>query len=123
MDLNEDGFVTQGEVRESRKKRFDNLDTDNSGELSQAELEGRRRGRRAGAGRRAARRAARRFARRDKDNNGTLSFDEFSGDISRLMERADSNEDGKISRAEWDAMHQSRRGRRRQRRGNIGSRL
>lgn len=100
-----DGFVTalefesaMGGAAERRGGRMlDRLDTDKDGRISVAEAEAD-----------AVERVKRRFARLDKDQDGFIGKAELAGDKdrtasrrgSRMMERIDTDKDGRISTAE-----------------------
>jgi Ca2+-binding EF-hand superfamily protein len=125
MDANKDGFFTPEEVQASlrarradmEKQRFAALDTDKNGQLSQPEFEAaRERGPGSGPGGPPVRMGGRGgpdgpgrpggFGGRggragpDADNDGKVSFAEFSARGSDAFTRADSNKDGTVTIAE-----------------------
>lgn len=92
---------------ENREARFDKLDTNADGALSEAEIKA------AGAAR---------FAEADADGDGALSKEELlersrnrsASRVDRMMERLDADNDGKLTMAELEA---------RPRRGDVFARL
>ncbi|GIT90677.1 hypothetical protein JANAI62_11320 [Jannaschia pagri] len=110
IDANGDGAVTPDEVRIHMRtrgaERFAQIDTDGNGALSRAELAAR-----------AESRADRMLARLDTNTDGEISREELEahrkdrggrrggrGGPDRLFERADADNNGSLSKAEWDAM-------------------
>lgn len=103
LDTNGDGVLTESDITEAREARFAELDTDGDGSVSEAEYVAR-------ATAMAAERAAEAFARLDADGDGTLSRDvleargQRGGDmVTRLIGRADADEDGAVSEEEFTA--------------------
>lgn len=111
IDSNHDGVLNLADRDAQRDIAFNRIDTDRNGELSRAEL---------GASRpefrnmQDANRAAW-FIRIDTDGNGGLSRDELaaggadtssaerSGQLRQLFQFVDTDEDGQVKRAEFDA--------------------
>ena len=104
MDRDSNGVVTAAERDDARRAQFRRLDTDASGYLSAAELDAmqdafggdrpRRRGRRGGQ--------ADPLARMDRNADGRIGPDEFRGMGDALLQRADFDGDGNLSRDELD---------------------
>lgn len=90
-------------------KRFDRLDTDQNGEISQAEVAAADTRRQEWREKRASRRAER-FAAADADGNGAVSREEMQAFRSaRRAERsADKNGDGVVDRSEYLAQAEKR---------------
>ena len=102
LDANQDGELTKDEMKAHRKTQFMKMDTDNDGQVSEAEL-------RAGMSERAEKKMERRIGymmdRHDTNNDGKLSADEFEPRKGgRMFDRIDSDGNGTISRVEFDAM-------------------
>ena len=131
-DANGDGEITPDEMTAAREKRqaaradkraerqaamFERLDTDGSGGLSQAEMEAakemraerRAEGRRGRGGRDGPTRMLRRA---DSNNDEAVSAEEFDAMIEARFARLDTDGSGTITQAERDAAKQNRRGRR-----------
>ncbi|MGD9471303.1 MAG: EF-hand domain-containing protein [Novosphingobium sp.] len=90
MDANGDGVINDAD-REARKgARFDALDSDGNGVLSREEFA-------AGQGMRGH--------GKGKDDMGRGKHDQMRGHGGKMMERADANGDGSVSKAEFDAAH------------------
>ena len=129
MDGNKDGFFTPEEVQASfearradmEKQRFATLDTDKNGQLSQSEFEAaRERGPGPGPGAPPMRLGGRGgpdgpgrpggFGARggrigpDTDNDGKVSFAEFSARGAEAFAHADTNKDGTVTIAELQAL-------------------
>lgn len=118
IDTDGDGVITRAEALAAARARFDARDTDGDGALDADEFAAAMAGMNGRAGPRAASRGAAMFDRmlawRDSDGDGKLSFDEIGAPpVLRMMERADRDADGVVTRAEFDAM-QSRMAERRQ---------
>lgn len=104
LDANNDGKVTQAEMLQFRQakgaERFAAADTNNDGKLSKDELTAAADGRR-------ARRVEKMMDRLDANNDGFLEQSEMApkeGRGSRMFSRADKDGDGALSQAEYDAL-------------------
>ena len=89
-DTNADGSLTREEVLAARAAQFGTHDGDGNGTLSLDEyqalwLEVMRE------------RMVDRFQDHDDDGNGAVTLDEFNEDITRMLDRADRNDDGVIN--------------------------
>jgi Ca2+-binding EF-hand superfamily protein len=108
LDADGDGEVTQAEMAARGQARFDAADTDGDGFLSKEEIVSQ-------MGARAAKRADKILEHRDANSDGKLSLDEISPDEDRIAKRfarADADESGGISEAEFEAASKHRRGNR-----------
>ncbi|MBU0557183.1 MAG: EF-hand domain-containing protein [Alphaproteobacteria bacterium] len=96
-DLNGDGRITREEHRQARAQMFDRLDRDGNGTVTQSDAPG-------GLFRRSA---GERFAsiikRLDGNGDGRLTREEFMNAPAPGFDRADSNGDNVIDRAELAA--------------------
>lgn len=106
LDANGDGMVTAEEIAAAAKARFDAADTDGDGFISESEMTAAAEARE--AERRAAMRAwmvQRMLDRQDDNADGKLSADEMR--LARagegFLERFDTDGDGAVSKAEYDA--------------------
>jgi hypothetical protein len=106
IDTNGDGSVSRDEIQAAGKARFDRADADHDGQLSADEIaaEAKRiEEERQDARRRAM--AARMIDRKDDNGDGKLSADELR--LPRLgehlLDRADADHDGTVSKSEYDA--------------------
>lgn len=128
IDANKDGSATSEEFKafrdaemqkrraEMAKIRFDRLDTDKNGQLSQTELAARpdgdddhgrgRGGRHDGHGRGGPGKAD--GHRADADKNSKVTLAEFSARGLEAFNRADANKDGTVTVAELQAMRPDR---------------
>jgi len=101
VDADGDGAVTEAELEAHAKARFDAADSNGDGKLDAAELEARAEQARQ---ERLARMAARMIDRADSDGDGAITFAEAEAArpdrATRLFERADADDDGAISREE-----------------------
>ncbi len=97
MDKNGDGKVTQAEIFETRKGEFAEADTNGDSALSAEELAARHEKIR-------ARMAERRLTMMDTDGDGAVSAEEFARARHPMMMRVDRDGDGAFSREEVDAM-------------------
>lgn len=95
FDKNGDGFLDRSECPPPLQTRFDRLDRDKDGKLSNQELQGVARGRRNQPRGTAAGRADRLFHLLDADRDGNLSKEELQNGV-RLLEKFDKNKDGLI---------------------------
>lgn len=102
LDIDGNGEVTQAEMATVRKARFDEMDTDNNGALTKAELAVR-----------SEKRAERAIKHLDANGDGQLTFAEMESRSrrDRLFDRADSDNSGTVSKAEFEAVAKKMRGR------------
>ena len=96
MDANGDGKVTIDEMRAGAKQRFDALDTDKNGVLSQAELSKNEH-------------AKRMIERADANKDGQVTAAESVAAIDGFFKKLDKNSDGTLS---GDELHFGHRGHR-----------
>jgi Ca2+-binding EF-hand superfamily protein len=101
LDADNDGLISEAEMSNMGARRMAKADTDGDGLLSLDELQ-------SAARQRADRQAARMLERMDADNDGKLSAEEMasSGRHMQRFARLDTDGDGAISRAEFDEMHE-----------------
>ncbi|MDP3495885.1 MAG: EF-hand domain-containing protein [Hyphomonadaceae bacterium] len=133
IDANKDGVSTREELEASHKAdaetrraemskvRFTAMDTDKSGQLSQAEFaagapgqrgdKGPHRGDRGGrkGGGPDGQDGAKRAGQHDADGDGKATFAEFSARGTDAFARADTNKDGTVTVAELQAMRPGRK--------------
>jgi len=125
MDADDNGVIDAAD-REARKEgHFARIDADGNGEVSKAEMQAAHEARRADMAERGEKRHDAMFARLDTDKSGTLSESEFAamhgaregrgkmegrmhgghgeGRGMHMLKMADSNGDGSVTRAEFDA--------------------
>lgn len=108
LDADKSGEVTQAEMAAAGAARFKDADTDGDGFLSKDEIT-------AKAGERRAKRLDRMFEHRDADKDGKLSAEEMAPPADRIAKRfakLDTDESGGISKAEFEAAKEHRKGRR-----------
>ncbi len=124
LDANADGFVTAEEMEAVRLARFNERDADKDGFLSLEELQARPMKRLGGGNRQPdademADRSQRMLRYLDENGDGKVAFDEMpSHGAGRMIARFDSDEDGKVSKAEFDeAREQFRMGHKGERHG------
>ena len=100
LDQNKDGKVTRAEMLSRATERFDKADTNKDGKVTPEE-------------RKASFQqfAEQRFAEQDKNKDGALSADELPGHFAKRMEKFDTNKDGKLTRAELQALADQHKGR------------
>ena len=109
LDANADGFVTAEEMEAVRLARFTEQDTDGDGFLSLAEMQAAATKRLEGREKQPdaaefADRSQRMLRFMDENGDGRVAFAEMPGYRgNRMMDRLDADEDGKVSRAEFDA--------------------
>lgn len=105
IDADKDGKMTEAELAAFRAARFAAADADGSGGLSAEELAAFRSEQMA---ERQSEMAGRMLERLDADNDGQLSAAEFAamGGKRNPFDRADTDGDGAVSRAEAEAMVQ-----------------
>ncbi len=90
MDTNGDGAVTQAEIDAKHAEKFAEFDANKDGQLSEAEFSALEEARR-------QERHKAHFQRIDADGNNVVSADEFGGRSSKMFERFDKNNDGKLT--------------------------
>ncbi len=97
IDANGDGALTMDEFLSQGRAKFDKTDANGDGQLDVAELT-------AAAERERARMIERLMTRKDANGDGMLSYAEMQPHTpGRVFERADTDGNGEISQAEWDA--------------------
>ncbi|WP_223420733.1 EF-hand domain-containing protein [Tateyamaria pelophila] len=96
LDMDGNGEITIEEMQASAQSRFDEVDTDGDGFVSQAELA-------AHSNARAAERAERMISRMDADDDGKLSPEEMMHrrNPERFFSRMDTDDSGSISAEEF----------------------
>jgi len=100
QDKNGDGEIGKDEWR-GKKEQFDKMDADGSGGISIEEFKKARTQMRPGGRRPGG--AAQWFARMDKDNDGKVTKEEFTGK-DQMFDRLDANGDGAIDKDEAGKM-------------------
>lgn len=127
-DANGDGVITSAEAQTKADAMFARMDANGDGKIDQADREARKEDR----AERMAEHKAKMFAAMDADGNGSISRDEFMsherphrmgkkdgegregrwggkrghrGGMMGMMKMADTNGDGAISKAEFQAAH------------------
>ena len=97
LDQDGDGLITREEMRAPRTARLEGADVDGDGLLSAAEIE-------AMAVERAKERAQRMVEKMDADGDGMISLDEMhtNARFEKRFDRIDRDDDGAISKAEFD---------------------
>jgi EF hand len=88
FDTDRDGTVDLAEAKRAGLNAFDKLDTDKDGTLDLKELHGRL--------------SRKEFAAADRDNDKTLSKDEYLVVVGQRFKSADADDDGSMSAAEFD---------------------
>lgn len=122
MDADGDGELTEAEMaaaRATRKSdRFARADADGNGKLSQDEVKSRH-GKRGGKGMRGHRGGRGMSMMRDADTDGDqkISKAEFTTAAIARFEKADANNDGKVTEEERQAARKAHRGERNKRGG------
>ncbi len=105
LDANSDGQITMDEIKAQAQSRFAAADTNGDGALSADELTAMILAR---IQERAANEAAQMIENMDNNGDGVLQADEMQprgGDmLERMFARIDTDDDGQISQAEFDAM-------------------
>ena len=112
IDTNGDGTLSQSELAAAQAARFAEIDTNQDGYLSTDEIRTHHEAKR---GARRAQRQERMMKRIDTDGNGLISRAEFEARPKRGLMRADTNGDGAITPDEIEAMKAKRREHRRKR--------
>ncbi len=110
VDADKDGKVTKAEVEAFRAARFAAADTDKNGSLSPEELAAFQEQEMAA---RKAARATRMLERLDANSDGQLSAEEFAamGQRRSPFDRADTDGDGAVSKAEAEVLMKDMAGR------------
>lgn len=113
-DTNRDGTVTRAEYDPVRDEMFRRTDANKDGSLSEVEYVAEYAGRlrlQYGAARevddaflRSIVQASRRFESIDRDRNLSISREEYDAVANRTFSRADTNRDGVVTAADWDAL-------------------
>jgi Ca2+-binding EF-hand superfamily protein len=94
MDINSDGALSKQEVGKRLLANFDKVDSDNSGTLSEAELQAAHKNRQGKAGKGEQRQN---FAQMDKNSDGVLSKDEVGKRLLEKFDTLDSDKNGVLS--------------------------
>ncbi|MEZ5743544.1 MAG: EF-hand domain-containing protein [Sphingomonadaceae bacterium] len=127
MDANSDGVINSDDRdarREARKtEMFDRLDADNNGAISRDEFMSAERPGKRGEGKHrmgmhGGKRGGGMMKMADTNNDGAISQAEFNAAATARFEKTDANNDGKISKEERQAAHAEMRGKWREKRGN-----
>jgi EF-hand domain/EF hand len=82
VDINRDGTIDEGEVRQAASAFFDRLDTDKDGTLDAKELRGHL--------------SEQDFRAYDTDHDNTLTKDEYLAIVEQRFKSTDANHDGKL---------------------------
>ncbi|HEY0628119.1 MAG TPA: EF-hand domain-containing protein [Sphingomicrobium sp.] len=106
-DTNRDGRITRAEYADSRARMFERLDRNRDGTINQADAGGRRLARRSGGGERLKQLAE--FM--DTNNDGRVTRAEFVDGPSPMFDRADANGDNIVSGSELEAFRAAARNR------------
>lgn len=100
LDTDKDGNLSREEVAKARHNRLNGMDKDKDGYISADDLA-------AHKAERSAKHQERHHARFvehfDKDDDGRVSVEELKSYQSGRFARADADNDGKVSREEWQA--------------------
>ena len=103
LDTDKDGSLSREEVTNAREARMQGIDKDKDGFISADELTAHRAERYAERQERHHERFVEHF---DKDGDGRVSVEEMKAYQSGRFARADRNNDGNVSREEWQAARQ-----------------
>ena len=98
VDANQDGQISQAEAKGRLKKNFATIDSNQDGFISLEELKNKPKGKK-GKGKR--------FEKLDADQDGQISEAEAKGPIKKNFATIDSNQDGFISKEELKAAPKS----------------
>ncbi|MDM7956914.1 EF-hand domain-containing protein [Blastomonas sp.] len=134
MDVNNDGKIDKADREARQAERFKKLDTDGNGQISQAEMTAAREAREAKRGERMAQRGTeakpgetrggpggkwrgkrggggegmqRGMMRMDTNKDGAISLAEFEAAAVERFKRQDTNNDGQVTKAERDAAREA----------------
>lgn len=105
LDVDGSGEIDAADLEQARENRFAEIDTDGDGQVTEAEFT-------AHMAARAEERAVQMFARLDADGDGTVSRDALEArdggrrGAERLLARADTDNSGGISEAEFEAFQE-----------------
>lgn len=102
LDRDEDGYVDMAEVDKFRTALFTQIDPNNDGEITKAELEEQRQGRG-----RHGRHGKHMFERADANDDDVVTLEEFLDLEPRMFTRADADEDGRVSVAEAEQLRET----------------
>ncbi|MGN5374541.1 EF-hand domain-containing protein [Sphingomonas hankookensis] len=102
-----DGVLTRAEAVANADRRFDRLDTDRDGRISAAERQPQ-----GDDGATPGRGGGRMLERADANRDGVITREEFRAAAMRMFDRQDTNKDGRIDAAERQQSRQQRMERR-----------
>jgi hypothetical protein len=100
-DLLGDKTVSRADAQAAAGQRFDQIDTDHNGSVSEEELQAGRPGRPGGPG--GNREHGGLAARMDADGDGKISKQEYVATQTRRFDMIDADKDGQLTKAERDA--------------------
>ena len=109
IDANSDGKIDQAEFATLQQVRFRQLDADQSGTLTETEMQSGGQRRQGNAQRQAN--PHQRFVRLDTNANGTLTEEEYLAGQMAMMTRLDADQDGAISADEFSRLTEALAGR------------
>ena len=128
LDANEDGKVTQAEMKSEASQRFEELDADNNGRIAKEELAAHHERMRAARGRDAKRAdkphgercrgkmGDRLIEKLDANGDGTVDAKELDGQVEQKFARMDANGDHVLDATELERDH-GKRGRKHHKHG------
>lgn len=105
MDLDHDGKISASEHAAATRRMFATMDRNADGKVSAAEMDAAHlavTGRKSKPGEMAA---AQKIAAIDRNGDRVLSASEHEAGAELMFKRMDANQDGQLSRAEFDAGH------------------